>query len=61
MLGNLVILAVSYGILRYFGLGFAALGFDQPARRAAEFGAGFLVAGLDGSLNGRRAPPPRQQ
>lgn len=41
-----ILLAISWLLLRFQGSGLGALGFNAPARRAREFAAGFLVAGI---------------
>jgi membrane protease YdiL (CAAX protease family) len=42
----LVIFVASWLLLRFEGKGLQALGFDQPARRGAEFALGFMVFGI---------------
>jgi membrane protease YdiL (CAAX protease family) len=44
VLGALVLLILNLLVLRFFGQGPTALGFDRPARRVVEFSAGLLGA-----------------
>ncbi len=46
MLGVLVVFVITWGLLRFHGEGLAALGLDQPRRRAVEFALGFAVFAL---------------
>lgn len=46
MLGVLVIFAITWGMLRLHGEGLAAIGLDQPRRRAVEFAVGFAIFAL---------------
>jgi hypothetical protein len=41
-----ILLAISWLLLRFERTSLGALGFNAPVRRARQFAAGFLVAGL---------------
>ena len=45
-----ILLVVSWLLLRLEGKRLSAIGVDQPARRLAEFGAGFVLLGLAAAI-----------